>query len=133
VSGSTVYAGGYFTSVGGQTRNRIAAIDALGNATGWNPDASGSGNFNVRALAVSGSTVYAGGYFTSIGGQTRNRIAALDASGNATGWNPTAGWNPDAYPDEVYALAVSSGKVYIGGAFTNVGPYVLSNVARLNR
>ena len=41
--------------------------------------------------AVSGSTVYAGGDFTSIGGQTRNYIAALDATtGAATAWNPNA-------------------------------------------
>ena len=35
-------------------------------------------NSTVSALAVGGSTVYAGGYFTSIGGRSRNYIAALD-------------------------------------------------------
>ncbi|GIW09481.1 MAG: hypothetical protein KatS3mg061_0538 [Dehalococcoidia bacterium] len=45
----------------------------------------------VYALAVSGSTVYVGGGFTSVGGQTRNRLAALDAAtGNVTSWNPNA-------------------------------------------
>ena len=34
----------------------------------------------VYALEGSGSTVYAGGDYTTIGGATRNRIAALDAS-----------------------------------------------------
>ena len=59
VSGSTVYAGGCFTSIGGQARNYIAALDATtGAATAWNPNASG---YVVSALAVSGSTVYAGG------------------------------------------------------------------------
>ena len=89
VSGSTVYAGGDFTSIGGQARNRIAALDATtGLATAWNPNAN---SYRVDALAVSGSTVYAGGYFTSIGGQARNRIAALDAAtGLATAWNPNA-------------------------------------------
>ena len=81
-------------TIGGQTRNHIAALDAsTGLATAWNPGADGRNrrNGDVGALAVSGSTVYAGGYFTSIGGQTRNHIAALDASsGLATAWDPDA-------------------------------------------
>src|SRR5207244_4128438 len=98
VSGTTVYAGGVFSAVGGQTRERIAALDATtGLATTWNPDAIAE----VYALAVSGSTVYAGGAFyiphdpevnpPSIGGAFRNYIAALDATtGYATGWAPDA-------------------------------------------
>ncbi|MBI2618691.1 MAG: fibronectin type III domain-containing protein, partial [Ignavibacteriales bacterium] len=112
-SGSTVYAGGLFTSIGGQTRNRIAALDAsTGLATSWNPNA----NSNVYALAVSGSTVYAGGAFTSVGGQTRNYIAALDAStGGATSWDPNANGG-------VVELAfdLANARVYAGGAFTGV-------------
>ena len=76
VSGSTVYAGGGFTSIGGQRRHGLAALDTqTGTATPWNPNADN----DVNALAVSGSTVYAGGYFTSIGGQVRPNLAALDA------------------------------------------------------
>ena len=37
------------------------------------------GRLGVLALAVSGSTVYAGGHFSVIGGETRHHIAALDA------------------------------------------------------
>jgi len=45
--------------------NEIAALDATtGNATGGNPSA----NSSVHVLAVGGSTVYAAGSFTSIGG-----------------------------------------------------------------
>ena len=56
----------------------------------------------IIALAVSGSTVYAGGAFTSIGGQARNRIAALDAAtGSATVFNANAA-------GEVRALAVAA-------------------------
>jgi predicted small secreted protein len=67
VSGATVYAGGAFTrigSIGGQSRNYIAVLDATtGEATAWNPNASSG----VLSLAVSGTTVYAGGAFNSIG------------------------------------------------------------------
>ena len=75
INGSTVYAVGSFSTIGGQTRNRIAALDVTtGLATAWDPNASNT----VTTIAINGSTVYAGGSFGSIGGQTRNRIAALD-------------------------------------------------------
>ena len=73
VSDSTVYAGGGFTSIGGQIRHNLAALDATtGAATAFNANPDDE----VLALAVSGSTVYAGGYFDSIGGRHRSRLAA---------------------------------------------------------
>jgi len=46
---------------------------------------------SVHALAVAGDIIYAGGVFSSVGGVTRNHIAALDAAtGKATDWNPNA-------------------------------------------
>ena len=49
-----------------------------------------SAQSNINTVAVSGSTVYIGGYFTQLGGQTRSRIAAIDAiTGAPTSWNPT--------------------------------------------
>ena len=135
VSGSTVYVGGYFTSIGGQTRNRIAALDATsGAAMAWDPNASlpaGSGDASVAALVVSGSRIYVGGKFTSIGGQARNSIAALDAtSGAATAWNPNATWYGD--PARVLALAVSGSTVYAGGYFYRIGGQPRDMVAALD-
>ncbi|MFY7998840.1 MAG: hypothetical protein ACOVSW_09605, partial [Candidatus Kapaibacteriota bacterium] len=124
VSGTTVYAGGGFTTIGGQARSNIAALDAAtGLATAWNPNASGGG---VVALAVSGTTVYAGGLFTTIGGQARNRIAALDAgTGLATAWNPNAN-------STVFALAVSGTTVYTGGDFSAIGGQTRNFIAALD-
>ena len=127
VNGGTVYAGGDFTSIGAaaQPRNQIAALDAgTGEATDWNPNASfsGSGFPDVYALAISGGNVYAGGQFDSIGGQSRNDIAALDGSGNATAWNPNAN-------GPVFALTASGGNIYVGGQFSSIGGQPRSNFA----
>ena len=132
VSGPTVYAGGYFTSIGGQPRNQIAALDArTGDATAWNPSAGGPETYavsfarDVDAFALSGSTVYVGGQFTSIGGQPRNNLAALDATtGRASAWNPNAG-------DVVNALAVSGSTVYAGGRFSSIGGRARNLIAAL--
>jgi trimeric autotransporter adhesin len=138
VSGSTVYAGGSFTGFSGASggpypRNYLAAIDTVtGNPTAWNPNADST----VVALAVYGSTVYAGGNFAHLQGAsggpyTRGCVAAIDA---ATG-NPTA-WNPGAN-GLVNSLALSGSTVYIGGGFTSVqgasgGPYTRNYFAAID-
>jgi predicted small secreted protein len=101
-----------FTSIGGQKRNYIAALDATtGKATDWNPNADSY----VATLAINGSTIYVGGYFTSIGGQKRNYIAALDATtGKAINWNPDA-------DNGVLTLAINGSTIYVGGYFTSIG------------
>jgi len=112
--GGTIYLGGSFTSVNGQTRNRLAACDAAsGNLLGWNPNA----NEVVRALAVSpaGSRIYAGGDFTAVGGAARARVAALSpSSGAAFGWSPYVN-------DSVKAVTTSNSgaTVYVGGDFSS--------------
>ena len=125
----TVYAGGSFTTLAGQGRNRIAAIDpSTGSATAWNPNAT-SGQVNAIALSPSLSTVYAGGTFTTIGGQARSRIAALSASTGAA----DATWNPNA-SSTVNALAVSSDGsiVYAAGAFATIGGQTRNRLASVS-
>jgi hypothetical protein len=77
VSNVTVHAGGFFTSIGGQTRSYCAALDATtGQATAWTSGANGA----VSALAVSNGAVYAGGAFTSMRGLPQAYIARLYAA-----------------------------------------------------
>ena len=104
--------GGQFISIGGTTRNRLAAIGTDGTLAAWDPNADST----VRALAVSGATVYAGGQFTTLGGTTRNRLAAIATDGTLAAWDPNAG-------GQVNALAVADGgsPVYAGGLFTTIG------------
>jgi Domain of unknown function (DUF5122) beta-propeller len=129
ISGSTVYAGGFFASIGGQNRNHIAALDATtGLATAWDPDASfGFNNSYVLALAVDGSTVYAGGTFDQIGGASRTNLAGLDVTtGNATVWYP----QPN---NEVQSLVVLGSTVYAGGYFTTIGGQPRNRIAAVDK
>ncbi len=123
ISGTTLYAGGDFTIIGGQPRNRIAAFDlTTGLVTDWNPGVDQS----VSYLAISDSTVYVAGGFNKIGGQWRHCIAALDAvTGLATDWDP--------YSDDlVNVLAVSGTTVYAGGYFTTIGGQPRTRIAALD-
>ena len=106
-----ILAGGDFDSIGGQPRNRIARLDATtGLADSFNPNA----NDNVDSIAVQADgKILAGGHFNganSIGGQTRNCIARLDATtGLADSFNPNANGT-------VYSIAVQAdGKILAGG------------------
>jgi hypothetical protein len=125
-SGSTLYVGGSFTTMGGKARVGIAALDAAtGTATDWNPNAGGVSS-DVWAIAPRGNIVYVGGDFSSIGGQARNTIAALDATtGAATAWNPNT--------DGIVQVIVPHGDtIFVGGSFTHVGGQLRGNIAALD-
>jgi hypothetical protein len=112
---SAIYVGGNFTTIGLETRNRIAALSpATGITLGWNPNANGS----VSALVTRGGLVYAGGFFTSIGGQTRNRLAALN--GVASDDSSATPWNPNSN-EAVLGIAIDDTTVYVVGNFTTIG------------
>ena len=83
---------------------------------------------DVRAIAKVGSTMVMGGNFTKVGGVTRNRLAAFNASNYAlTGLNL-------AVDGEVDTLAPgpTSDTVYIGGSFSTVGGVARRNLALVN-
>jgi hypothetical protein len=131
LSGTTVYAGGEFNEVGTTARHNLAAISATSGApTAWNPDPSGEPNdgltTRVKAIAVSGSSVYVGGLFTSLGGAPRHDLGAVDAtSGQATGWNPGVDGAPDV-------LAISGSSIYVGGSFDSITGTTLGYLAALD-
>lgn len=114
--------GGEFDKVGDLPRRNLVQLNSSGQVTSWNPGADEP----VLTVAVSGSTVYAGGSFDSAGGTARNRIAAISLStGLATTWNPNCN-------DIVRTMVVNGTTLYTGGDFTNIGGYGRNRVAAIS-
>jgi uncharacterized delta-60 repeat protein len=122
-----ILVGGQFNgtnSIGGATRNYIARLDGTGAADSFNPNADGA-VYSIAVQAV--DKVVAGGFFSSIGGQSRNKLARLSGTtGLADSFNPTMN-------DTVYSIAVQAdGKILAGGYFTSVSGLTRNHLARLD-
>ncbi|NJK75587.1 MAG: DUF4347 domain-containing protein, partial [Microcoleus sp. SU_5_6] len=104
------------------------SIDVLANDTG-------SGRVKVQSIttaptngtAIINDWIYVGGYFTSVSGQPRNRIARLNSDGTLD-----STFNPNANSDVQAILIDNSGNPYISGAFVTIGGQTRSNIAKLN-
>ncbi|TAE17898.1 MAG: T9SS C-terminal target domain-containing protein [Bacteroidetes bacterium] len=129
LSGTDLYVGGDFTSIGGQSRNSIARLSTTGTGVAdatWNPNPDTQG---ISSLALSGTDLYVGGGFTSIGGQSRNNIAKLSTTGTGVA---DATWNP--HPNGVVSTLVFSGTdLYMGGYFESIGGQVRNHIARIQK
>lgn len=134
LSGSTLYVGGNFKSIGGQSRATLAALDVSdGHATAWDPNPDYRSELpgpyygpHVSSLVAEGPVVYVGGNFSSIGGTAREALAAVDSvSGRVTPF--------DAHVHgTVSSLALSLGMLYVGGSFDQAGGQTRSSLAALN-
>jgi uncharacterized delta-60 repeat protein len=70
-----------------------------------------------------------GGLFTTVGGQSRNRVARLNADGSVH-----LSFDPGSGADGAVRTIVPmpAGKTLIGGAFNNYGGFSMAHVAQLN-
>jgi hypothetical protein len=93
------YAGGDFTTFGGQSRSHAAALSATFGVTSWNPQPDKT----VRALATAGSTVFMAGGFSA--------VRAVSASSGSTVWSKSTSGG------DVHSLLAANGKLYAGGLF----------------
>jgi hypothetical protein len=114
VADGKVFFGGRFDRVNGQPRRNFAAVSEAGAVLDPNVTAQVGTGFAtpIRTLLASPSRVYAGGYFTSVDGESRSYLAAFDTSGAlSTQWAPrTTG--------HVRSLVFDcDGDVIAGGAF----------------
>jgi hypothetical protein len=131
VVGNEVFVGGSFTSAGGVSANFVARFNTQTNT--WSTLGTGSSNGvdgRVNALAVVGNEVVVGGWFTSAGGVSANRVARFNTQTNT--WSSLGTGSSNGVFGDVYALAVVGNEVVVGGSFTSAGGVSANNVARFN-
>jgi len=132
VVGNEVVVGGWFTSAGGVSANRVARFNTQTNT--WSSLGTGSQNGVsgvVTALAVVGNEVVVGGNFTLAGGVSANYVARFNTQTNTWSTLGTGSQN-GVFGSNVNALAVVGNEVYVGGAFISAGGVFANNVARFN-
>ncbi|MCK6499479.1 MAG: hypothetical protein L6Q38_08385, partial [Nitrospira sp.] len=122
-----LYVSGAFSTIGGQTRGKLAAFDLqTGELKPWDPFASGPANSTaVNAIATYSNIVFVGGSFISVGGQTRTNFAAVTADiGDAVDWVADT-------DQRVRAIRIVDDQIYLGGDFTRLKGQARSRAASL--
>jgi hypothetical protein len=124
VSGSDLYIAGYIYAAGDVTVNDIARWDG----TVWHAvgkDGEMGVNGTVSALAVDGDNLYIGGYFERAGSWFDTTATVLNNIGvwhrSTNTWHALVSNGQRGVNDQVRAMAVSNGTLYIGGTFDTVG------------
>ncbi|MCW5551289.1 MAG: hypothetical protein KIS67_03880 [Verrucomicrobiae bacterium] len=120
-SGTDLYIAGNFTTAGGTPAQETAKWDgSTWSSLGAGFAGSGPWGAEVRALAVVGTNLYAGGFFQTAGGVSATNIARWD--GNA--WHPLGTGIAEPFTSTggyVLALAAHGNDLYVGGYFTSAG------------
>jgi uncharacterized delta-60 repeat protein len=126
-----IIAGGVFTSINGNTANRIARLNTDGSL---DPTFNSGTGFNseVRALEIQqNGKIIAGGDFAFFNGVNRVRIARINTNGTL---DATFTANLGLLPATVRAIKVQTdNQIIVGGSFSVlVNGNSVSNIARLN-
>ena len=122
INGANTYVGGSFTNAAGTPEaDYLAKWDGSSwSALGSNGSGNGALNGVVRALALAGANLYAGGSFTNAAGLATADYVAL---WNGSSWSSLGsnGAGNGALNKTVRTIVVSGSNAYVGGEFVNAG------------
>ncbi|MGB1003222.1 MAG: T9SS type A sorting domain-containing protein [Salibacteraceae bacterium] len=122
---SHVYIGGLFTQIGGNSYKRLVKVSrSNGSSINWQP--FGSSGFPIcHSLALKNDSLFVGGFYSTIGGQSRNNFSVINKnSGSLYNW--VANTN-----DGVRLVKIIDSSIYIGGYFSTVSGVAQKTGARL--
>src|SRR3954447_1442800 len=106
----------------GRNAGTLFTVNKTTGATVFRNVGSVNGDSQAVTLAPDGH-VYVGGHFVTVAGQTRMLVAEFDVSGSTPALGPFSTRFVTSYPG-VWALASTSGRLYVGGDFTAAGSKV---------
>jgi len=115
-----LYLGGNFTSIEGNNRQHLAAIDLK---TGQVLDWKATPNQPVKGITVADGVVYIWGTFTAVNGMARNSLAALDmGTGAVTSFNPTISFPgiPGMQTGTIEDVVVQGDTIFLAGYFLSI-------------
>jgi len=132
--GNLIVLGGSFTKVSNSagtltyTRNNAVAFDATTGviSTTFNP--APNGTVTTVIPAADGKSVYLGGNFSTVSGDTRKKVAEVNVT---TGAN-VAGFRNVAANAIVKDLRLVDGRLWVAGAFTSISGSAQAKLATLN-
>lgn len=132
-----VYIGGNFTSISGNSRNRIARLNINGTldltfnpGTGFN----GIGIDLVKTLEIQpDGKILVGGSFTMFNGQQIRKLIRLFVNGLADTTNFALNGFPNNSNISIYSIVVQpDGNILVGGNFTSYSTSILYRIARFD-
>lgn len=129
LNGTSVYAGGMFTTYRGTAAVRFAKVDSTtGNLDTVFTQVTGFAASTVLSSYVLGTSIYVGGNFTTYRGATALYLAKLDlTSGNLdTTFTQATGLN-----SQVNSIQSNGTDIYIGGSFATYRGSPAQGVAKL--
>jgi trimeric autotransporter adhesin len=127
--GNDVYAGGSYSISGPPYPYDLQNI-AKWDGTKWSEVGMGFQGYDwyttVYTLAIQGTTLYAGGYFSRAGINYLHNIAKFDG----TQWLQFGNGFGNGMDNAAYSLAVVGGDLYAGGSFTRAGDIAANYIAK---
>ena len=130
--GSKLFVGGNFTAAGGIPADNIAAWDGAA----WQRIAAGGPATQINAMGVyddgtgSGESLFIGGQFDFVGGQSNSRIARYDG----TAWSSLgSGLSTEPFDGASEMRVFDDGQgraLFVGGGFTSAGGQPANSIAQ---
>ena len=128
-----ILVGGQFTTFNGITRNRLVRLNSDGTHDAAFYTNLGTGFDNdIRVIAIqTDGKILVGGYFTTLNGNTRNRLVRLNSDGtHDAAFYTNLGTGFDNHVTNV--VLQTDGKILVGGWFTALNAITRNRLVRLN-
>ncbi len=128
-SDGKILIGGSFTTIHGQSANRLARLNVDGTIdASFTPGSGANGAVNIIALQIDGK-ILAGGDFTTFDGRTRGRVTRLNSDGTL---DPTINFGAGANASVSAIIVQPDRRILLAGGFTDYDGTPADHLVRIH-